>query len=77
MMELKWTGFLGDKPCSSDGDATTASYSSLEDEEAEADQLSNLAAKYKVDNMDLGNGNKIICKNTQYKLAEGFNKNLC
>lgn len=54
--------FLGDKPCSSDGDATTASYSSLEDEEAETDQLSNLAAKYKVDNMDLGNGNKILCK---------------
>lgn len=54
-------GEPGDKPCSSDGDATTASYSSLEDEEAETDQLSNLAAKYKVDNMDLGNGNKILC----------------
>lgn len=49
-----------DKRTPSDGDATTASYSSLEDEEA--DQLNNLAAKYRVDNVDLGNGNKIICK---------------
>lgn len=44
---------------SSDGDATTGSYSSLEDDEAEIDQLTALAAKYQIDNMDLGNGNKI------------------
>ncbi|XP_018565822.1 uncharacterized protein LOC108906875 [Anoplophora glabripennis] len=47
---------------SSDGDATTGSYSSLEDDEAETvDQLAALAARYQVDNVDLGNGNK-ICK---------------
>lgn len=54
----------GDKQSkgSSDGDATTGSYSSLEDDEAETvDQLAALAARYQVDNVDLGNGNK-ICK---------------
>ncbi|KAI4457619.1 hypothetical protein MML48_7g00012147 [Holotrichia oblita] len=44
---------------SSDGDGTTGSYSSLEDDEVEIDQLTALAAKYQIDNMDLGNGNKI------------------
>ncbi|XP_060524094.1 uncharacterized protein LOC132700647 [Cylas formicarius] len=45
---------------SSDGDATTGSYSSLEDDEAETiDQLAALAAKYQNDNINLGNGNKI------------------
>lgn len=58
---------IGDKQSkgSSDGDATTGSYSSLEDDEAETvDQLAALAARYRIDNFDLGNGNK-ICK---YKL---------
>ncbi|KAJ3641335.1 hypothetical protein Zmor_027847 [Zophobas morio] len=51
----------GDKQSkgSSDGDATTGSYSSLEDDEAETDQLAALAAKYQIDNVNLGNGNKI------------------
>lgn len=46
---------------SDDGEATTGSYSSLEDDEAETDQLSTLAvAKYReIDNVDLGHGNKI------------------
>lgn len=44
---------------SSDGDATTGSYSSLEDDEAEIDHLAALAAKYQIDNVNLGNGNKI------------------
>lgn len=44
---------------SSDGDATTGSYSSLEDDEIETDQLAILAAKYQIDNVNLGNGNKI------------------
>jgi hypothetical protein len=53
----------GDKQSkgSSDGDATTGSYSSLEDDEAETDHLAALAAKYQIDNVNLGNGNK-ICK---------------
>lgn len=46
---------------SSEGDGTTGSYSSLEDDEAETDQLSALVAKYQIDNVNLGNGNK-ICK---------------
>lgn len=52
---------VGDKHSkgSSDGDGTTGSYSSLEDDEVEIDQLTALAAKYQIDNMDLGNGNKI------------------
>ncbi|EEZ97312.1 glutamate-rich protein 2 [Tribolium castaneum] len=49
---------------SSDGDATTGSYSSLEDDEAETDQLAALAAKYQIDNVNLGNGNKIYESNT-------------
>ncbi|XP_076252265.1 uncharacterized protein LOC143191255 [Rhynchophorus ferrugineus] len=51
----------GDKQSkgSSEGDATTGSYSSLEDDEAETDQLAALAAKYQNDNVNLGNGNKI------------------
>lgn len=51
----------GDKQSkgSSDGDATTGSYSSLEDDEAEIDHLAALAAKYQIDNVDFGNGNKI------------------
>lgn len=44
---------------SSDGDGTTGSYSSLEDDEIETDQLTFLAAKYQIDNVNLGNGNKI------------------
>ncbi|CAG9837509.1 unnamed protein product [Diabrotica balteata] len=49
---------------SSEGDGTTGSYSSLEDDEPEAvDQLAALAARYQIDNVDLGNGNKIY--NTQ------------
>lgn len=44
---------------SSDGDGTTGSYSSLEDDEIETDQLTLLAAKYQVDNVNLGNGNNI------------------
>ncbi|KAK4883158.1 hypothetical protein RN001_006477 [Aquatica leii] len=40
-------------------DGTTGSYSSLEDDEAELDQLAALAARYQVDNADFGNGNKI------------------
>lgn len=44
---------------SSEGDGTTGSYSSLEDDEAETDQLSALVAKYQIDNVNLGNGNKI------------------
>lgn len=50
---------------SSDGDGTTGSYSSLEDDEIETDQLTLLAAKYQIDNVNLGNGNK-ICKFIQY-----------
>ncbi|KAH0810075.1 hypothetical protein GEV33_012716 [Tenebrio molitor] len=52
----------GDKQSkgSSDGDATTGSYSSLEDDEAETDHLAALAAKYQIDNVNLGNGNKIF-----------------
>lgn len=51
---------------SSDGDATTGSYSSLEDDEAEElDQLAALAAKYHIDNVDLGNGNKIYNVDTK------------
>lgn len=46
---------------SSEGDGTTGSYSSLEDDEAETDQLTALVAKYQIDNVNLGNGNK-ICK---------------
>lgn len=56
----------GDKQSkgSSDGDATTGSYSSLEDDEAETvDQLAALAARYQIDNFDLGNGNKIYGTN--------------
>lgn len=60
---------------SSDGDATTGSYSSLEDEEADPiNQLINLAARYQIDNVNLGNGNKICklwktwtCNYLQYK----------
>ncbi|XP_044762193.1 serine/threonine-protein phosphatase 4 regulatory subunit 2 [Coccinella septempunctata] len=44
---------------SSNGDNTTGSYSSLEDDEAVIDQLTALTQKYKIDNVDLGNGNKI------------------
>lgn len=52
---------VGDKQSkgSSEGDATTGSYSSLEDDEAETNQLRALAAKYQNDNVNLGNGNKI------------------
>ncbi|KAG5888361.1 hypothetical protein JTB14_020761 [Gonioctena quinquepunctata] len=52
----------GDKQSkgSSEGDGTTGSYSSLEDDEAESvDQLVALAARFQIDNMNLGNGNKI------------------
>ncbi|XP_019865760.1 uncharacterized protein LOC109594935 isoform X2 [Aethina tumida] len=52
----------GDKQSkgSSEGDGTTGSYSSLEDDEAETiDQLAALAARYQIDNVNLGNGNKI------------------
>lgn len=44
---------------SSNGDNTTGSYSSLEDDEAVIDQLTALTQKYKIDNVDLENGNKI------------------
>ncbi|XP_017782353.1 PREDICTED: nucleoplasmin-like protein ANO39 [Nicrophorus vespilloides] len=47
------------KGSSDGGDATTGSYSSLEDDEAEVDQLAALAAKYQMDNMDIGNGNNL------------------
>ncbi|CAG9823216.1 unnamed protein product [Phaedon cochleariae] len=52
----------GDKQSkgSSEGDGTTGSYSSLEDDEAEGvDQLAALVARYQIDNVNLGNGNKI------------------
>ncbi|XP_050296746.1 histone-lysine N-methyltransferase SETD1B isoform X2 [Anthonomus grandis grandis] len=52
---------------SSEGDGTTGSYSSLEDDEAETDQLMALAAKYQIDNVNLGNGNK-ICSATHSNL---------
>lgn len=52
---------------SSDGDATTGSYSSLEDDEAEMDQLAALAAKYQIDNMDFGNGNSQIYTSSALK----------
>ncbi|KAB0802748.1 hypothetical protein PPYR_04934 [Photinus pyralis] len=48
-----------DKRSKGSSDGTTGSYSSLEDDEAELDQLAALAAKYHVDNADFGNGNKI------------------
>ncbi|KAK9879207.1 hypothetical protein WA026_004055 [Henosepilachna vigintioctopunctata] len=48
---------------SSHGDNTTGSYSSLEDDEAVIDQLTALTAKYKIDNVDLENGNKIYNSN--------------
>lgn len=44
---------------SSNGENTTGSYSSLEDDEVVIDQLAALTAKYNVDNVDFGNGNKI------------------
>lgn len=53
----------GDKRSKGSSDGTTGSYSSLEDDEAELDQLAALAAKYHVDNVDFGNGNK-ICKSS-------------
>lgn len=52
-----------DKGSKGSSDGTTGSYSSLEDDEAEMDQLAALAAKYHVDNVDFGNGNT-LCKNT-------------
>ena len=53
---------LGDeKNSKGSSEGTTGSYSSLEDDEAELDQLAVLAAKYQIDNLDFGNGNK-ICK---------------
>ncbi|KAF5298607.1 hypothetical protein FQR65_LT09702 [Abscondita terminalis] len=48
-----------DKRSKGSSDGTTGSYSSLEDDEAELDQLAALAARYHVDNADFGNGNKI------------------
>lgn len=54
-------GPTADKRSKGSSDGTTGSYSSLEDDEAELDQLAALAAKYHVDNVDFGNGNK-ICK---------------
>ncbi|CAH1114237.1 unnamed protein product [Psylliodes chrysocephalus] len=67
---------------SSEGDGTTGSYSSLEDDEAETvDQLAALAARYQIDNVNLGNGNKIyntqqLSSNLTYqnKAAMGKNK---
>ncbi|XP_065169516.1 uncharacterized protein [Atheta coriaria] len=47
------------KSSSDGGDATTGSYSSLEDDEPEVDQLAALAAKFQIDNVNIGNGNKI------------------
>lgn len=66
----------GDKQSkgSSDGDATTGSYSSLEDDEAEIDHLAALAAKYQIDNVDLGNGNKIC--NTAWTLITKINSQI-
>mgnify|MGYP005986728107 FL=1 len=68
----------GDKQSkgSSDGDATTGSYSSLEDDEAETDQLAALAAKYQIDNVNLGNGNKICKCNGEFswKICTCFRK---
>lgn len=61
---------------SSDGDATTGSYSSLEDDEAATvDQLAALAARYQVDNVDLGNGNK-ICKFAKLRGYDAVGRNL-
>lgn len=64
---------VGDKRSkgSSEGDGTTGSYSSLEDDEAESDQLSALVAKYQTDNVNFGNGNK-ICKFSALKLQPVF-----
>ncbi|KAJ8984865.1 hypothetical protein NQ317_002704 [Molorchus minor] len=61
-VEMEQSGGGGDKQSkgSSEGDGTTGSYSSLEDDEAETiDHLAALAARYQVDNMTFGNGNKI------------------
>ncbi|XP_057668983.1 acidic leucine-rich nuclear phosphoprotein 32 family member E isoform X1 [Diorhabda carinulata] len=56
---------------SSEGDGTTGSYSSLEDDEADpVDQLAALAARYQIDNVNLGNGNKIY--NTNLSTTLGF-----
>ncbi|XP_022911966.1 uncharacterized protein [Onthophagus taurus] len=53
---------------SSEGDGTTGSYSSLEDDEAEVDQLTALAAKYHLDNINLGNGNKLYGTSLKVKM---------
>lgn len=58
---------------SSNGDNTTGSYSSLEDDEAVLDQLAALTQKYKIDNMDLGNGNKIYDTNTTDPTLSKYN----
>ncbi|KAH1021074.1 hypothetical protein HUJ04_010634 [Dendroctonus ponderosae] len=64
---------VGDKGSkgSSEGDGTTGSYSSLEDDEAESDQLSALVAKYQTDNVNFGNGNK-ICPTTHHAPSNTF-----
>ncbi|CAH2010868.1 unnamed protein product [Acanthoscelides obtectus] len=53
----------GDKRSKGSSDGTTGSYSSLEDDEA-VDQLVALARKYQIDNVNLGNGNKIYNTST-------------
>ncbi|CAG9859552.1 unnamed protein product [Phyllotreta striolata] len=64
---------------SSEGDGTTGSYSSLEDDEAETDQLAVLAARYQIDNVNLGNGNKIynthLSSNLTYQNRAALGKN--
>ncbi|CAG9769517.1 unnamed protein product [Ceutorhynchus assimilis] len=58
---------------SSEGDGTTGSYSSLEDDEAENDQLTALVAKYQIDNVNFGNGNK-ICPTTHFASSNAYLK---
>ncbi|KAL1505884.1 hypothetical protein ABEB36_005339 [Hypothenemus hampei] len=61
---------------SSEGDGTTGSYSSLEDDEAETDQLRALVAKYRIDNMNIGNGNK-ICPKIHKDSSNSYPMNNC
>ncbi|XP_074032278.1 uncharacterized protein [Leptinotarsa decemlineata] len=59
-IEVEQSGSDKQSKGSSEGDGTTGSYSSLEDDEAEAvDRLVALAARYHIDNVNLGNGNKV------------------
>ncbi|VEN60250.1 unnamed protein product [Callosobruchus maculatus] len=60
-VEVEQSG--ADKQSKGSSDGTTGSYSSLEDDEA-VDQLVALARKYQIDNVNLGNGNKIYNTST-------------